>query len=118
MNENLTLGDQTPVFLGLAAIAAEAPYLPRVYATTAQTHDLNLQVDTAGDFEAWRVALNLATSDVEVKEFHTSRWLGVCGVWRGLSVYLTTHGVEIPADEPEGDELAGLPSAWSAQVAS
>lgn len=101
MRTNLTFGDQVPIFLAFAAIGAEHPDLPRVYVTTPANHDLSIQAPTAGDFEAWRSALDLPTGDVELVSFEGSKWLSVCGVWRGLSVEVTGHDVNLPAEKPE-----------------
>ncbi|WNI15540.1 hypothetical protein [Actinacidiphila sp. ITFR-21] len=117
MKKNPTFADQVPVFLGYVAIAAEFPDLPDVYVTTPGTHDLDIQATNAGDFEAWRSALNLSPDGVKIVFFQGSRWLAVRGVWRGLSVNLTTHGVDIPA-EPEDVAPVGLPSEWVAAVSA
>ncbi|MER5213657.1 hypothetical protein ABT063_24575 [Streptomyces sp. NPDC002838] len=71
--------------------------------------DLGLQLDSPRDFEQWRAVLGITPSDVELCHDGVSGWLRAEGVFRGVGVKITGHGVVLPAKQNEqqaADEIA------------
>ena len=71
---------QRPAFDVLVSLAAQYPTLPAGY-VTLMAHPggylgtLDLQMDTAADFEAWRDALEIPTDGITLNSASTHNWL-------------------------------------------
>jgi hypothetical protein len=104
-----TIGGQAAVYDALAALARQWPDLPAAYTTvhTADGNQAGLQLESPAEFEQWRAALGIAPETVEFHLFNGTAWLAACGTYCGVSLKLTGHGIQPPADPvPSSGQLA------------
>lgn len=94
-----------PAAEALVELACMFGRLPRPYVMFHTSYvRIDLQLDSPAGFEAWRTALQIAPGDVQLKEFQGNTWLAADGVYRGVPVWLTGHGLSLSAEAVEAPQ--------------
>lgn len=116
---------QEPRPLAQQALAAEAlvgltmmfGHLPAPFVTVHLPHlvqlaQLDFQLETPADFEAWRTALQLAPAAVTLHAYRSSTWLATETVFRGVCLKLTGHN--LPLTEEQANTVQEFPQVVTA----
>ncbi|MEL3949487.1 hypothetical protein [Streptomyces sp. LNU-CPARS28] len=108
----LTMAAHRPVADALVDLIGMFGHLPVAYVTMHSAADsLDLQVDTAAGFEAWRAALQITPDAVELGTFGDSVWLEARSVFRGVRLELCGDGLGLAPEQaavpPPGAGAAG-----------
>ena len=91
----------------LMALSAEFADLPRPYIPLFSSGArFGLQLSHPSHFEAWREALGLPTSSVDLVTFDASIWLETSGSFRGVEFELTGHGVPLSQEQAVAQQVA------------
>ncbi|WP_267244402.1 hypothetical protein [Streptomyces sp. PR69] len=92
------ISSQAPAAEALVALINMFGHLPTPYIVIhSGTSELFLQLDSPSAFEAWRAALQIAPSGVEIRSNGHESWLKTWGVFRGVPVQLTGFGLSVQA---------------------
>lgn len=113
-----TIGGQAAVAEALVALIEmfgdlPAPYIT-IHAPRWEPAVLGLQLDNPEAFELWRTALGIAPSGVELHANASQGWLQAEGVFHGVGINLTGHGVTLPTEQDEPQAVDETSSAVSA----
>lgn len=107
-----TFADLGPAIEALTYLQTTFAHLPVMYVTIYNSSgDLDLQTSDPATFEAWRIALQIPHTTVEMKTFAGNVWLSAATTVRGVHVRLAGHGVPLTVeqartDQPRPDTLA------------
>lgn len=133
MSTNVTVADQRTAIGALAGLAGMFGHLPAGYigVDSAPHGYVSLSLATPADMEAWREALGVAPSAVELFARRGNVWLTMDASFLGATVHVSMHQVPVsfeaasvsPAEDAAArlaveSSLVGLPAAWHAAVAS
>lgn len=96
-----TLAEQTSAFEALDVLASTCPDLPPVYLTVhaSSFSGVIAQCDTVADFESWRSALQIPTSEVELIADGQGGWLSAEATVRGVRLRITGHGLVVTQEQ-------------------
>lgn len=99
--------EQAPAAEALVALIQMFGHLPRPYIVIdREAAELYLQLESPGDFEVWRTALQIAPSDVSIRQNTSRSWLKAQGVFRGVEVALAGFGLDAQAIGAEASAVA------------
>lgn len=96
-----TLAEQTAAFEALDVLASTCPDLPPVYLTVHDSSSSGViaQCDTVADFESWRSALQIPTSEVDLVADQQGGWLSAEATLRGVRLRVTGHGLAVTQEQ-------------------
>ncbi|PJN31341.1 hypothetical protein CG717_16385 [Streptomyces sp. CB02613] len=96
-----TLAEQTSAFEALDVLASACPDLPPVYLTVhaSSFSGVIAQCNTVADFESWRSALQIPTSEVDLIVDGQGGWLAAEATVRGVRLRITGHGLLIAQEQ-------------------
>lgn len=100
-----TFADLGPAVEALTYLQTAFAHLPVMYVTIYNSRgDLDLQTSDPAAFEAWRIALQIPHTTVEMKTFASDVWLSASTTVRGVPVKLAGHSLPLTVEQARTEQ--------------